>query len=96
VWWSGIILTIILLVFAGLMAIMGQAKVTFLIIVGVWSAISYSLSPLRLSYRPFWGEWLSLFPAMFFLGIADTWLILDTIPMLAIQNALINAIIYMY
>ena len=95
VWWSGVILTMILLIFAGLMAFVGQAKVTFLIVIGIWSAISYSLSPLRLSYRPFWGEWLSLFPAMFFLGIAGPWLILDSIPMWAIQNAVINALICM-
>lgn len=44
---------------------------------------------------PFFGEWLSLFPAMFFLGIAGPWIILDTIPLWAIQNATINALICM-
>lgn len=85
----------ILLTMALLMAILGRFEITILIIVGIWAAISYSLPPLRLSYRPFLGEWLSLFPAIFFLGIAGPWLILDSIPLWAYQNAIINALICM-
>lgn len=31
---------------------------------GLWGAVSYSVPPLRLSYRPYLGEWLALMPAM--------------------------------
>lgn len=31
---------------------------------GIWGAVSYSVPPLRLSYRPYLGEWLALMPAM--------------------------------
>ncbi len=95
VWKLGKWLMIVLLVIAVVMAIVDQSKLTILILIGVWAAASYSLPPLRLSYRPFWGEWLCLFPAIFFLGLAGPWLILETIPLWAIQNAFINAFVCM-
>lgn len=88
-------LAIALLAFAILMAVIGRYELTILIIIGIWSAISYSLPPLRLSYRPFLGEVLSLFPAIFFLGIAGPWIILDSVPLWAYQNAVINALVCM-
>lgn len=88
-------LSIVLLTVAVVLGILGHFKLTVLILVGVWAAVSYSLPPLQLSYRPSLGEWLSLFPAMFFLGLAGPWLILDTIPLWAYQNAIINALICM-
>lgn len=88
-------LAIALLAFAILMAVIGRYELTILIIIGIWSAISYSLPPLRLSYRPFLGEALSLFPAIFFLGIAGPWIILDSVPLWAYQNAVINALVCM-
>jgi len=33
------------------------------LLVGAWSALSYTLPPFRLAYRPFLGEWLAMFPA---------------------------------
>lgn len=95
VWRLGRLLAILLLMAAVLLAIIGHGKISLLILVGVWAAASYSLSPLRLSYRPFLGEWLSLFPSMFLLGLAGPWLIMDVIPMWAVQNALINALVCM-
>ena len=95
VWKIGKWLTIILLAIAVLMSMVGQVKLTILIIIGVWAAVSYSLPPLRLSYHPFLGEWLSLFPAIFFLGLAGPWLVLETIPLWAVQNAVINALVCM-
>lgn len=94
-WQLGKWLAIILLGFAVLMAIMSQYKITILIIIGVWAAASYSLPPLRLSYRPFVGEWFSLFPAILFLGLAGPWLVLGHMPVWAVQNAVINALICM-
>ncbi|WP_405103652.1 prenyltransferase [Oceanobacillus sp. FSL H7-0719] len=88
-------LAIALLAFAILMAVIGRYELTILIIIGIWSAISYSLPPFRLSYRPFLGEALSLFPAIFFLGIAGPWIILDSVPLWAYQNAVINALVCM-
>src|SRR5699024_10315236 len=84
-----------LLMIAGVMAVLHRYDLTILIVVGVCAAYSYSLPPLQLSYRPFFGEWLSLFPAIFFLGLADPWIALDTIPLWAYQNALVNAFVCM-
>src|SRR5699024_9152138 len=95
VWRLGRLLAILLLMAAVLLAIIGHGKISLLILVGVWAAASYSLSPFRLSYRPFLGEWLSLFPSMFLLGLAGPWLIMDVIPLWAVQNALINALVCM-
>lgn len=94
-WKLGKWLALTLLAIGGLLAVMKQYKLTILLVVGVWGAASYSLPSIRLSYMPFLGEWLSLFPAMFFLGIAGPWIMLDTIPIWAVQNAIINALICM-
>lgn len=88
-------LAIVLLVMAALLAIFAQYELTILLVVGVWAAASYSLPPLRLSYRPFIGEWLSLFPGMLFLGFAGPWIILGSVPLWAMQNAVVNAFICM-
>src|SRR5699024_485804 len=91
----GVILTIILLAVAVIMVILKQYEVPILIVIGVWAAVSYSLPPLRLSYHPFVGEWFSLFPSIFFLGIAGPWIMFQTIPLWAFQHAIINALICM-
>lgn len=88
-------IAIILLMIASVMAVLHRYDLTILIVVGVWAAYSYSLPPLQLSYRPFVGEWLSLFPAIFFLGLAGPWIAVDTIPLWAYQNAIINAFVCM-
>ncbi len=85
-------LTIVLLIIAVLLVTFAQYELTILLLIGIWAATSYSLPPLQLSYRPFWGEWLSLFPAMLFLGFAGPWIVMDTIPLWAMQNAVINAL----
>lgn len=88
-------LSIGLLIIAGLTTIVGRYNLAILIVIGVWAAVSYSLPPFQLSYRPFLGEWLSLFPSIFFLGLAGPWIILDSIPLWAVQNAIINAFVCM-
>lgn len=88
-------ISISLIMIALIMAIINRLELSILILIGVWAAYSYSLPPLRLSYRPFLGEWLSLFPAIFFLGLAGPWIILETIPLWAYQNAGINALVCM-
>ncbi|WP_082233210.1 prenyltransferase [Halobacillus massiliensis] len=70
----------------------GFLKLAILLSIGLWGAITYSLPPLRLSYRPIIGEWLSTFPSVLFLGVAGAWLSLDTIPEWAWQNSVINAL----
>src|SRR5699024_10641263 len=87
--------TISLLIIALISVLFGYFEITILILVGVWAAVSYSLPPLQLSYRPFIGVWLSMFPAVFFIGIAGPWIILESIPLWAYQNALINGLICM-
>lgn len=88
----GTVVTLLLLIAAGLFIIFGQMELAILTIVGLWGAISYSLRPFRFAYRPFLGEWLSLFPSILLLGLAAPWLMLDSIPLWAWQNALINAL----
>lgn len=88
-------LTIILVIVALVFTLTSYVTLALLILIGIWAAYSYSMPPLRFSYRPFIGEGLSLFPAMFFLGLAIPWLLLDTIPLWAYQNAMINAFICM-
>lgn len=95
VWRLGKWLMFVLLFFAMLMIIIGRYELTFLVSVGVWAAYSYSLPPFKLGYRPFLGEWLSLFPSLFFLGLAGPWMIFETVPLWAIQNATINALFCM-
>jgi len=94
-WRIATLTTIALLFLAIILFIAAQYKLAALLLIGIWAAVSYSLAPLRLSYRPFLGDWLSLFPAMFFLGIAGPWLLLDPLPEWAVQNATINALVCM-
>ncbi|ARI76344.1 prenyltransferase [Halobacillus mangrovi] len=88
---KGLILILSLVVIGLLIA--QSFKLAILLSLGLWGAISYSLPPLLLSYRPFLGEWLSTFPSVLFLGLAGAWLALDTLPQWAWQNAIINALI---
>ncbi|MFD2706685.1 prenyltransferase [Salibacterium lacus] len=71
----------------------GFVRLGVLLAIGVWAAVSYSLRPLRTSYYPVAGEWISTFPSLFFLGLAGPWLALETVPEWALQNALVNALI---
>ncbi|KGX91715.1 prenyltransferase [Pontibacillus marinus] len=86
--WIILILSMIVVAFI----IFDYYKLAILLSIGLWGAISYSLPPLRLSYRPFLGEWLSTFPSVLYLGLAGAWLTLDHMPEWALQNAVINAL----
>lgn len=92
-WLLGKWLAIALLILAVIFAVLAQYKLTILLLIGVWGAGSYSIPPLRLSYRPFLGEWFSLFPSILFLGFAGAWLALGYVPLWAMQNAVINGLI---
>ncbi|WP_233269357.1 prenyltransferase [Alteribacillus sp. YIM 98480] len=87
--WLMITLVFVLLIFI----LFDFYRLAVLLAVGLWGAVTYSLPPLRLSYRPFTGEWLCTFPSVLFLGLAGAWLTLDNIPDWAFQNAVINALI---
>ncbi|WP_046227385.1 prenyltransferase [Paenibacillus dauci] len=88
----GIGLTIVLVAAAAIIALFGHYALAALLLIGIWGAVSYSLPPLRFSYAPLAGEWLSTFPSTFFLGLGGAWLMLGTFPQWAVQNALINAL----
>lgn len=88
----GIILSAVMLFISILFFIFGYMKLGILTIIGIWGALSYSIKPFSFAYRPLAGEWLSLFPSMLFLGLAAPWIMLDTIPLWAWFNAIINAI----
>ncbi|WP_173915468.1 prenyltransferase [Halobacillus sp. Marseille-Q1614] len=87
---KGLIISLLLTDIA--LLLFGYDKLAILLGIGLWGAISYSLPPLQLSYRPFIGEWLSAFPSVLFLGLAGAWLSLNEIPEWAWQNAVINAL----
>lgn len=90
--WFGYGLAIVLLILAIVLAVFGYYPLAWLLVIGVWGAVSYSSPPLRFSYIPFVGEWLSTFPSAFFLGLAGVWIILGYFPTWAVQNAVINAL----
>lgn len=83
----------LLLLAAAVAAVFGFIPVAVLLVVGVWAAASYSLPPFQFSYTPLAGEWLSLFPSIFVLGLAGPWLILGTVPEWGYQNAAVNALL---
>ncbi len=91
-WLFGKCLIISLVIITVGLIIVGFLKLAFLLAIGLWGAISYSLPPLRFSYRPLTGEWLSTFPSILVLGLAGPWLALDSIPEWAWQNAIINGL----
>ncbi|PBB05680.1 MULTISPECIES: prenyltransferase [Salimicrobium] len=67
-------------------------KIASLLLIGFWSSASYSLPPVRSSYYPWAGEWVSMFPAFFFIGFAGPWLVMESLPLWAYQNALLVAL----
>ncbi|MFC7062207.1 prenyltransferase [Halobacillus seohaensis] len=83
-----LVLSMIVLVFI----LLGYYKLAILLFIGLWGAISYSLPPFQLSYRPFVGEWFATFPSVLFLGLSGAWLALDYMPEWVWQNAVINAL----
>ncbi|SFJ52591.1 1,4-dihydroxy-2-naphthoate octaprenyltransferase [Halobacillus dabanensis] len=91
-WQLGKGLIVVLLMTTIAFAFFQFYKLAILLAIGLWGAISYSLPPFRLSYRPFVGEWLATFPSVLFLGLAGAWLTFDTLPEWAVQNAAINAL----
>ncbi|HET7627157.1 MAG TPA: prenyltransferase [Bacillales bacterium] len=69
-----------------------QPVLALLLAFGIWSALSYSLPPLLLSYRPFLGECLSAFPAIFMLALAAPLFFLHHLPSWALENAGVHAL----
>lgn len=63
------------------------------LLVGLWSAIAYTWSPLRLSYRPLLGEWLAAWPAMVACTTGTTYLVMGTIPAISWWAGIIHATI---
>lgn len=88
----GGILVITLCLSAIILAFFEQYELAVLIIVGIWGALSYSSAPFKFSYKPFIGEWLSLFPSLCMLGLAAPWIMLSAIPLWGWQNAIVNAV----
>lgn len=88
----GGILIITLCLSAIILAFFEQYELAVLIIVGIWGALSYSSAPFKFSYKPFIGEWLSLFPSLCMLGLAAPWIMLSAIPLWGWQNAIVNAV----
>lgn len=88
----GIVLSAVMMSAAILFFISGHIELGILTVIGIWGALSYSIKSFIFAYRPFAGEWLSLFPSMLFLGLAAPWIMLDAIPLWAWFNAAVNAV----
>ncbi|SIS69270.1 prenyltransferase [Salimicrobium salexigens] len=87
------IISIIVILTAGIVLFFsGYIKIAVLLLIGLWSSITYSMSPLRLGYYPLVGEWFSMFPAVFFIGFAGPWIVMESPPLWAYQNALLIAL----
>ncbi|WP_347862340.1 prenyltransferase [Salimicrobium sp. PL1-032A] len=76
-----------------LFLMLGFTKAAILLTIGLYSAVAYSLPALRFSYYPLLGEWAATFPAIFFIGIGGVWLVMETPPLWAIQNASIISVL---
>ncbi|SDX95447.1 prenyltransferase [Salimicrobium album] len=88
----GIISIIVILTAGIILFFSGYIKIAVLLLIGLWSSITYSMPPLRLGYYPLVGEWFSMFPAVFFIGFAGPWIIMESPPLWAYQNALLIAL----
>ncbi|MGP4039045.1 prenyltransferase [Gracilibacillus sp. D59] len=88
----GTLMSVFLILTAFLFTVFGYLEFAILTLVGIWGAVSYSLKPFQFAYIPFIGEWFSLFPTMLAIAIALPWIMLESIPDWAWQNALVNAV----
>ncbi|RKD33906.1 hypothetical protein BET03_08235 [Thermohalobacter berrensis] len=61
------------------------------ILIGIWSAVTYSLPPFRFSYKPFLGEWFCAFPALVTATNAVYYILTGRISFVSILISLINA-----
>ncbi|KAB8126158.1 prenyltransferase [Gracilibacillus oryzae] len=88
----GTLMSIFLILMAFLFTVFGYLEFAILTLVGIWGAVSYSVKPFQFAYIPFIGEWFSLFPTMLAISIALPWIMLESIPVWAWQNALVNTV----
>lgn len=67
----------------------------FLVIlaIGLWSALAYSCSPLRLAYHPLAGEWLCGFPAVFTCTAGTFYILTGYLNLMAVTAGAINAML---
>jgi len=65
VWWVAVLALMAALALSALLYLRHGPVVLAVAATGVWVAVSYTLPPLRLSYRPFVGELLAGWPAVF-------------------------------
>lgn len=63
------------------------------IAVGIWSAISYTVSPIRLAYYPLLGEWFAAFPAMVSCTLGTYYVLTGTLSRPIIVASLIHGLL---
>ncbi|BCJ87464.1 prenyltransferase [Effusibacillus dendaii] len=68
-------------------------SVWIFILVGIWSAWSYSSYPFRLSYYPFLGEWLAAFPAMAACTLGTYYILTGSVSVPVIWAAIIHSLL---
>ena len=85
-----ILLTALLMVC--LLFLSGSTLLAIVLLIGIWSAIAYSAPPLRLSYHPFFGEWLCAFPSITVLSLTPALLTFHHLPRWSLENACIHGL----
>ncbi len=50
-------------------------EILIFLVVGLWAAVAYSCSPLKLAYRPWLGEWLCAWPAMLICTVGTSYVL---------------------
>lgn len=63
------------------------------VFIGIWSAVSYTSFPFRLSYVPLLGEWLAAFPAMIACTLGTYYELTGSLSVLIIWAAMIHSLL---
>ncbi len=63
----------------------------FLLLVGLWSAVAYTMPPVRLAYRPLAGEWLAAWPSAAASTLGTFYVLTGVITSYALAGSILHA-----
>lgn len=93
--WIGRIALLLVLIMSTYFLWRFGLSVLILFAVGIWSAITYTCPPLRLSYHPLTGEWLCAFPAILGCTAGTFYVLTGTVHPTAVIGGAIHALLAM-
>ncbi|KXS45471.1 MULTISPECIES: prenyltransferase [unclassified Candidatus Frackibacter] len=79
-------------IFSGLLIYYKGLIVLLFLVVGVWSAYTYTKSPFLFAYRPFLGEWLAAWPGLVMATVATYYLLTEEINLIVLWSAIIHSL----